>query len=57
MTKDQHLWAGRTLFDLDGKVLGRLPQPSEGGHGMAVTDAGDVYVAQLNGTVQKFIKE
>jgi DNA-binding beta-propeller fold protein YncE len=57
MTKDQHLWAGRTLFDLDGKVLGQLPQPSEGGHGMAVTDAGDVYVAQLNGTVQKFIKE
>jgi len=56
MTKDQHLWAGGTLFDLDGKVLGKLPG-SAGGHGMTVSDSGDIYVAQLSGIVEKFIKK
>ncbi len=56
MTKDQHLWAGGTLFDLDGKVLGKLPGPG-GGHGTAVTSSGDVYIAQLSGKVQKFVKQ
>ncbi len=56
MTKDQHLWAGDALFDLDGKLLGRLPG-APGGHGVVVTASGDVYLAQLNGTVQKFVKK
>ncbi len=59
MTKDQHIWAGTFLQDLDGKVLGRLPSPPQGGgaeHGTVVTDAGDVYLAQLTGQVQKFVK-
>jgi DNA-binding beta-propeller fold protein YncE len=58
ITKDQKIWAGGILRDLNGKVLGRLNGPGvAGGHGVAVTDAGDVYLAQLNGTVQKFGKQ
>lgn len=56
ITKEQQLWGGGTLFDLDGKVLGELPGRA-GGHGMAVADSGDIYVAQLSGVVQKFIKK
>jgi hypothetical protein len=58
MTKDQHLWAGAVLLNLDGHVLGRLPNGSAAsGHGVAVSDSGDVYLAQLSGKVQKFAKQ
>jgi peptidylamidoglycolate lyase len=56
ITKEQQLWGGGTLFDLDGKVLGRLPGRS-GGHGMTVSDSGVIYVAQLSGVVLKFVKQ
>jgi hypothetical protein len=59
ITKDQQIWVGGILYDLNGKALGRLPFPKGafgGGHGMAVSDSGDVYVAELNGTVEKFVK-
>ncbi len=59
ITKDQHIWAGGFLHNLDGKVLGRLPFPEGGGgggHGTAVTESGDVFLAQLNGQVHKFVK-
>ena len=58
ITKDQRIWTGGTLRDLDGKVLGRLPGPGvAGGHGVAATDSGDVYIAQLSGVIQKFVKQ
>jgi len=58
MTKDQHLWAGAVLFNLDGHVMGRLPNGNAAsGHGVAVSDSGDVYLAQLSGKVQKFVKQ
>jgi DNA-binding beta-propeller fold protein YncE len=58
MTKDQHLWAGGVLLNLDGQVVGRLPNVNAAsGHGVAVTDSGDVYLAQLSGKVQKFVKQ
>jgi DNA-binding beta-propeller fold protein YncE len=58
MTKEQRIWAGGTLRDLDGKVVGRLPGPgTEGAHGVAAADSGDVYLAQLSGVVQKFIQQ
>src|SRR4029453_7669921 len=48
MTKEQRIWAGGVLRDLDGKVVGQLSGPATtGAHGVAVTDAGDVYLAQL----------
>jgi DNA-binding beta-propeller fold protein YncE len=57
ITKDQRIWTGGILRDLDGKVLGRLSGPGvAGGHGVAVTDS-DVYIAQLSGVVQKFVKQ
>jgi DNA-binding beta-propeller fold protein YncE len=51
MTKDQHIWTGSVLRDLDGKALGKLPD-ANGAHGVTVTDSGDVYLAQLTGVVQ-----
>jgi streptogramin lyase len=59
MTKDQHIWAGGFLHDLDGKPLGRLPFPKGavgGGHGAAITDSGDIYIAELSGVVEKFVR-
>ncbi len=57
MTKDQQLWAGGALFDLDGTLIGKLPGSSGGAHGMAATDSGDVYSAQLSGSVEKFVRQ
>jgi DNA-binding beta-propeller fold protein YncE len=58
LTKDQHIWAGQVLLDLNGKVVGKLPNGTgTSGHGVAVSDSGNVYLAQLNGTVQKFVKQ
>jgi len=58
MTKDQHIWAGAVLLNLEGQVLGRLPNGSAArGHGVAGTDSGDVYLAQLSGKVEKFVKQ
>jgi DNA-binding beta-propeller fold protein YncE len=58
MTKDQHLWTGAVLMSLDGHAVGKLPNGSDGsGHGVAVSDSGDVYLAQLSGKVQKFVKQ
>jgi len=57
MTKDQKLWTGAVLLNLKGEVLARLPGgTAAGGHGVAATDSGDVYLAQLSGKVQKFVK-
>ena len=56
LTKDGRIWTGAVLRDLDGKALGRLPEAS-GAHGAAVDDAGNVYLAQLSGIVQKFVKQ
>jgi DNA-binding beta-propeller fold protein YncE len=54
ITRDERIWTGGTVRDVNGKVLGRL-SGATGGHGVAVTDSGDVYIAQLNGVVQKFV--
>ena len=56
ITKDDRIWTGEVLRDLDGKILERLPA-TPGGHGVAVSAAGDVYIAQLSGVVQKFVRQ
>lgn len=57
LTKDQRIWAGGVLLNLKGEVVARLPNATaSGGHGVAVSDSGDVYLAQLSGQVQKFTK-
>jgi streptogramin lyase len=58
ITKDQHIWTGGVLRNLDGTAVGRLSGPATAGaHGVTATESGDVYLAQLNGVVQKFVKE
>ena len=60
ITKDQRIWTGGVLRDLEGKVLGKLPAEvggAGGAHGIAVTASGDVYVGQLSGKAQKFVKQ
>ena len=58
MTKDQKIWTGGVLRDLDGKAVGRLSGPgTTGAHGVVAADSGDVYLAQLSGIVQKFVKQ
>jgi hypothetical protein len=46
------------LLSLKGEVVGRLPNgTAAGGHGVAASYSGDVYLAQLSGKVQKFVKQ
>jgi sugar lactone lactonase YvrE len=56
MTRDQRIWTGAVLRDLEGKEVARLPGDVGTAHGMAGADAGEVYVGQLNGAVQKFAR-
>jgi hypothetical protein len=44
------------LRDLNGKAIGNLPGGGAA-HGVAVADNGDVYLAQLSGVVQKYVKQ
>ena len=56
MTEDQQMiWTGGTLRNLEGDAMATLPG-GNGGHGLTVSDAGDVFVAQLAGRVQRFVK-
>jgi hypothetical protein len=58
MTKDQQLWAGAVRLNLKGEVTERLPGGSaSGGHAVVMADSGDVYLAQLDGRVQKFVRQ
>ena len=58
MSKDQHVWTGGVLRDLNGSVIGRLPgEGSTESHGAAVAANGDVYLGLLSGKVEKFVKQ
>jgi DNA-binding beta-propeller fold protein YncE len=59
MTRDQKIWTGGVLRDLDGKALERLPGEGANarGHGAAVADNGDIYLGLLAGTVAKFVRQ
>lgn len=54
-TGDGHIVTGAVLRDLDGTVVARFPDAGSA-HGAAVDAAGNVYLAQLTGVVQKYIK-
>jgi DNA-binding beta-propeller fold protein YncE len=56
VTKDQQIWTGVVLRDLNGKPIGKLP--GGGGHGgIAITASGDIYIGQLSGKVDKYAKQ
>jgi hypothetical protein len=56
MTRDQRVWAGGVLRDLDGKALGKLPGEGANAraHGAAIAPNGDIYLGLLSGVVEKF---
>ena len=56
MTKDHHIWTSGVLRNLNGEVIASLPG-NPGGHGTTVSESGDVFIAQLGGMVQKFVKD
>jgi sugar lactone lactonase YvrE len=57
ITKDQKIWTGSVLRELDGTVIGRLPEGAGTHGGIALHPSGDVYLGQLRGVVQKFVKQ
>jgi len=56
ITKDGRIVTGAVLRDLNGSVVGRFPEAGAA-HGVAVDSAGNIYLAQLTGIVQKFVKQ
>ncbi len=57
ITKDQKIWTGSVLRELDGTVIGRLPEGVGAHGGIALHASGDVYLALLRGVVLKFAKQ
>ncbi len=59
MTRDQQIWAGGVLRDLDGKAIESLPGEGANAraHGAAIAENGDVYLGLLDGTVKKFVRQ
>jgi DNA-binding beta-propeller fold protein YncE len=53
ITSDGRIWTGAVLRDSNGNAIGRLSEGT-GAHGATVDAAGNVYLAQLSGIVQKF---
>jgi DNA-binding beta-propeller fold protein YncE len=56
MTKDGRMVAGGVIRDLNGNVVTKLPD-AQAAHGAAVDGAGNIYLAQLSGIVQKYVKQ
>lgn len=56
ITKEGRIVTGAVLRDLNGSVVGRFPEAGAA-HGAAVDSAGNIYLAQLTGIVQKFVKQ
>jgi DNA-binding beta-propeller fold protein YncE len=56
MTGDGRIVTGAVVRDLKGNVVAKLPDAAPA-HGAAVDAAGNIYLAQLTGVVQKFVKQ
>ena len=56
ITGDGHMVTGAVVRDLKGNVVVKLPDAAPA-HGAAVDSAGNIYLAQLTGVVQKFVKQ
>ena len=55
MTGDGHMVTGAVVRDLNGTVVAKLPEAGSA-HGAAVDAAGNIYLAQLSGIVQKYVR-
>ena len=56
MTGDGRIITGNVVRDLTGNVVVKLPDAAAA-HGAAVDGQGNIYLAQLSGVVQKFVKQ
>jgi len=56
MTRDGRIVTGAVVRDLNGNIVVKLPDAAAA-HGAAVDNAGNIYLAQLTGIVQKYVKE
>jgi DNA-binding beta-propeller fold protein YncE len=56
MTGDGRIITGNVVRDLDGNVVAKLADAASA-HGAAVDSAGNIYLAQLSGIVQKLVKQ
>jgi DNA-binding beta-propeller fold protein YncE len=54
LTRDGRIVTGSVVRDLNGAVVAKLPDAAPA-HGAAVDAAGNIYLAQLSGIVQKFV--
>ena len=55
MTGDGHIVTGAVVRDLNGTVVAKLPEAGAA-HGAAMDAAGSIYLAQLTGVVQKYVR-
>jgi len=56
MTRDGRIIiTGNVVRDLDGNVVAKLADAASA-HGAAIDSAGNIYLAQLSGIVQKLVK-
>jgi DNA-binding beta-propeller fold protein YncE len=56
MTRDGRIITGAVVRDLKGNVVAKLPDAGAA-HGAAIDSAGNIYLAQLSGVVQKYVKQ
>jgi len=56
MTGDGRMITGAVVRDLSGNVVVKLPE-AQAAHGAAIDAAGSIYLAQLSGIVQKYVKQ
>jgi len=56
MTGDGRMITGAVVRDLNGNVVVKLPEAGAA-HGAAIDAAGSIYLAQLSGIVQKYVKQ
>ena len=56
MTNDGRMITGAVVRDLKGNVVVKLPDAGAA-HGAAMDAAGNIYLAQLTGIVQKYVKQ
>jgi DNA-binding beta-propeller fold protein YncE len=56
LMKDGRMITGAVVRDLNGNVVAKLPEAGAA-HGATVDQTGSIYLAQLSGVVQKYVKQ
>jgi DNA-binding beta-propeller fold protein YncE len=56
ITPEQQVWTGTVLRDLTGRPIEKLPA-AVNPHGAVAGPNGDLYLALLNGRVEKYVRQ